>query len=371
MTVDLVNLQTHLANPLDSAATDAHRLAGIIGDRPSQYAKSPSLWNAVFRRLKLDAAFAPFDVDEPKLASVVAALRGMDRVLGFSVTVPYKVKIIPLLDALDEKARQIGAVNTVVRSDEGRLVGYNTDGSGFLTSLTGNDLPGQAPLLPSVEGAQAMLIGAGGAARAVAFYLAEAIGADGQLTIANRSADAAERLAADVGRAYGNARAIAEDEIPLIARSVSLLVNCSTKGQSGLRRVASDRVTLLEPYSALASAQPASLVDRPSESREDVARAIFEASLDDITRNNDLSAHTAVAIPRTTVGYDLVYDPRDTVFCRHLRWSGHRVANGKGMNIAQAADALFEKVCRGYLGGRGLLTADGYRQVVGIMSEVW
>ncbi len=371
--MDLGAIQAHVTNRLDPGATCGERLAGIIGDHPSQYAKSPSLWNAAFRALQLNAVYLPFDVTASQLPELVRALRDTEALLGFNVTVPYKIRILDHLNEVDSKARQIGAVNTVVRTEDGRLVGYNTDGSGFLKSLTGSAAPGQPPLMTpaSLAGARVLLIGAGGSARAVAFYVADAIGATGELVVANRTAEAARRLAADVSDAYRNARAVLESEIASLARSVSLIVNCSTKGQSGLRQVGDDRVTLLEPYSALAPAAPVAVPDRGHATTDEVVREIFAASHEDIARNNALSASVALAVPPDAVGYDLVYDPRDTVFCRHLRWSGHRVANGKGTNIAQAVDALVEKVCRGYLASRNMRTPDVYRRVTGVMTEVW
>jgi len=117
------------------------------------------------------------------------------------------------LDELDPKAKQIGAVNTIVRTPEGKLVGYNTDGSGFLWSLTKPLLAGEAPLLPDPKGVETVMIGAGGAARAVAFYLAEAIGG-ARLVIANRNRAAAVSLADEVSRVYGNTSAIARTRWP-------------------------------------------------------------------------------------------------------------------------------------------------------------
>jgi shikimate dehydrogenase len=363
-------IETCVSNRLDASAHRAGRLAGIIGDRPSQYAKSPSLWNAVFRNLNLDCVYLPFDVDEPNLGSLVGMLRRTDRLLGFNVTVPYKVKIIGHLDGLDEKTRQIGAVNTVVRTEDGRLIGHNTDGSGFLSSLTTHLLRDEKPLLPDLKGVDALIAGAGGAARAVAFYLAEAIGS-GQLVIANRTREAAAALADEVNRAYGNASGVGEDEIARVAPSAGLVVNCSTKGQSGIRRLSGGRVTILEPYSALASASPAVLPEGEAEQGAKFSRQWFEASLEDIERNNRVSAEVALRMPSSVAAYDLVYAPLETVFLRHCRLTGHRTANGKGMNIAQAVDALFDKVCRGYFRELGLDSPETCRRIVNVMCDIW
>ena len=360
-------LAPYLSNSLEGAAIGGHRFAGIFGDRPSQYAKSPSLWNAVFQALKLDAVYVPFDVDEPKLGGLVGALRGLPQFLGGNVTVPYKVRIIEYLDDLDTKARQIGAVNTVVRTPDGRLIGYNTDGGGFMQSLTTDLLPKEAPLLPDPRGVDVLMVGAGGAARAVAFFLAEAIGR-GRLTIVNRTHTAAVELADAVNRVYGNTTAAHEDTIGKVAASAGLVVNCSTKGQSGLRKLPGGEATMLEPYSALAPANPARL---PESLGADFPRRWFEASLADIEHNARAGAEVVLGLPPHAVAYDLIYSPLETVFLRHCRLAGHRTANGKGMNIAQAVEAFCDRVCPGYLAEAGLAGAEGRRRVVEAMASVW
>lgn len=363
-------IQPWVGNRLEAATPRAERMAGIIGDRPSQYAKSPSLWNAVFRTMNLDCVYYPFDVDAANLGRLTDALRRTDRLLGLNVTVPYKMKIIEHLDGLDDMARQIGAVNTVVRMEDGRLIGFNTDGSGFLWSLTAPLLAGEAPLLREPKGTDALMIGAGGAARAVAFYLAGAIGG-GKLVIANRSGDAARALAEDVNRAFGNARAIADDEIGEAIASVGLVVNCSTKGQSGLRKLADGSVTSLEAYSAFAPANPAVFPEAEAGKGPAFMRRWLEASLADIEQNNHRSAELALRLKPEAVAYDLIYAPLETVFLRHCRLAGHPTANGKGMNIAQAVDAFFNKVCRAYLEARGLHTTQGHDDIVQAMCRAW
>lgn len=368
--VDLSEIRPHVINRLDRSLESADRLAGIIGDRPSQYAKSPVIWNAVFKTLGLSAVFIPLDVEEDHLANLVHALRRNEGLLGFSVTVPYKVKIISLLDDLDGKARQIGAVNTVVRTKEGRLVGYNTDGSGFIWSLTSPLMPGEEPLLPQLKGVDALIIGAGGAGRAVAFYLAEAVG-NGRLHITNRTKETAIDLAQEVNRAYGNARAVEEQQISQVVPSVGLIVNCSTKGQSGIRKLPGGRLTSLEPYSALAPAQPASLGEDEPKNNSEFYRKWFVGSLRDIEQNNRISTETVGQMSPNAVAYDVVYSPLETTFLRHCRLVGNRVAGGKGMNIAQAFDALYNKICPSYLKEQGLENSETRNRIVRSMVDVW
>jgi shikimate dehydrogenase len=363
-------LQPHLANRLDPAADKRERLAGIIGDRPSLYAKSPSLWNAVFEALKLDATYLAFDVDEPKLKGLCDALRRSERLLGCNVTIPYKVKVLEYLDDLDPKACGIGAVNTIVRTDDGRLVGYNTDGSGFLRSLTTPLVENEAPLLSDLRGTDVLMIGAGGSARAVAFYLADSIG-QGELTIANRTAALATALADDVRTTGARVRTIGEADVATAAASAGLIVNCSTKGQAGLRKLPDGHVTVLEPYSSLAPATPATLPEAEAANAAEFHRRWFAASLADIERNNHASAEAVTRMAPSAVAHDLIYAPLETVFLRQCRLSGRRTANGKGMNIAQAVDALCNKVCRRWFEELGSATPETERRIVRIMSEAW
>jgi shikimate dehydrogenase len=369
MANDLAAIQAQIVNTLPANAATTARFAGIIGDRPSQYAKSPSLWNAIFKAMKLDAFYVAFDVDEPNIGALTKAMRANERLLGGNVTVPYKVKVMEHLDDLDPKARQIGAVNTIVRTPEGKLVGYNTDGSGFLWSLTKPLLVGEQPLLPEPKGVDTLLIGAGGAARAVAFYLAEAIGG-ARIVIANRNAKAAAALADEVNKAYGNATAIGEDKIAKAIGSVGLVVNSSTKGQYGQRKLAGGKVTMLEPYSSLAAADPATFSDADA-GKADFQRRWFEATLPDLAKNATDSLDAARKMKADAVAYDLVYAPLETTFLRQARLTGHKTANGKGMNIAQAVDALYSRVCRGWLELQGLANDDTHRRIVQVMCEVW
>ena len=121
--------------PLDEKAIAGKTVAGIIGDSPSHYSKSPALWNAAFRHLGMNATYLPFDVDDAHVGDLLRVLRDSEQFIGVNVTVPHKVRVMDFLDELDPGAARIQAVNTVVRSADGRLTGYNTDGEGFIDSL--------------------------------------------------------------------------------------------------------------------------------------------------------------------------------------------------------------------------------------------
>lgn len=171
--------------------TGATRVVGVIGD-PIAHSLSPPMHNAAFKEEGLDWVYVPFHVRAESLAAAVEGLRAIGLV-GFNVTVPHKVAIVPLLDELDQSARLIGAVNTVVRRD-GRWVGYNTDGLGFLRSLQT-----EAGFEPN--GQRVLLLGAGGAARAIGVQLA--LEGAACVDVANRTYARAVELVSHLGDATG------------------------------------------------------------------------------------------------------------------------------------------------------------------------
>jgi shikimate dehydrogenase len=366
---NIARIQSCIRNRLDEEAIGAKRLVAVIGDSPSRYSKSPSLWNAAFRAFKIDAAvYVALDVDDDQLPALMAAVKESDRVLGLQVTVPHKVAVMNHLDALDENAARIGAVNTIVRAENGRLAGANTDGEGFVESLLTAQSPGARPFMESLGAIDALILGAGGSARAVAFAMAEKIGS-GHLLIANRTYESARSLAADIGTSYGNARAIRDEEIAAHAPRADLIVNCTTKGQGGIRKTAAG-ATILEPYSALAPAHPAGLPEHEQETAA-AYRDWRDASSADIEANNEASWKIALSVPPAAGFYDLVYHPAETVFLRHARQSGHRTLNGQGMIVGQAAEAFFNHICRPLLERENLHTAETKRRLVEIMRRAW
>jgi shikimate dehydrogenase len=159
------------------------KICAIIGD-PVGHTMSPAMHNAAFKKVGLDYLYIPFRVVPEQLSQAVAGLRALS-VAGFNVTIPHKVAVIPLLDSLDPLAEKIGAINTVVNSN-GELRGYNTDAEGFYRVLLEQGF--------SPQGKNVVLLGAGGAARAIAYILAEQ---GARLTILNRlqELDWAENIA--------------------------------------------------------------------------------------------------------------------------------------------------------------------------------
>ena len=215
---------------------------GIIG-YPIGHSISPRFQQAGLDHLAVDHQYLPYEAPPDLVADFVASLRS-DSVRGINVTVPHKEAVIPFLDEIDEWAAEAGAVNTIVNRG-GRLVGYNTDGYGFLRALRES-----AGLDPA--GKRALILGAGGSARGVVQALLRAGVAE--LVIANRT----------LGRAKALADLAANREVPALAMELTdlgtddvppetaLIVNCTSLGMHhGPDETASPMAASQIPPSAL------------------------------------------------------------------------------------------------------------------------
>ena len=168
--------------------TGATRLAAVIGD-PIRHSRSPAIHNAAFAAAGLDWAFVAFEVPNGRGRDAVVAMRALG-LGGLSVTMPHKQDAAWACDELTPEAATLGAVNTVVADERGRLLGASTDGEGFLRSVREHGVdPAAGP---------ALVLGAGGAGRAIALALAHAGAA---VTVAARRLDAAESAAGMVAGA--------------------------------------------------------------------------------------------------------------------------------------------------------------------------
>ncbi len=195
-------------------------LAGIFG-YPIRHSISPAMHNAAFEHIGIDAVYEAWETAPNDLAAGVAALRS-ETYLGANVTVPHKQAVMEHLDEIDDLATRIGAVNTIVNRS-GRLIGSNTDALGFINSLRG-----EAGV--SVSGLEVVLVGAGGAARATAYALADERA--GALTIANRTVERAISLAEELRRAgvETTAFSIVAPEFMIACKRADLIVNSTSVG---------------------------------------------------------------------------------------------------------------------------------------------
>jgi shikimate dehydrogenase len=199
------------------------KVCGVIGD-PIEHTMSPVIHNAAFKKLGLDYLYVPFRVRKEELGQAVAGIRALN-IRGLNVTIPHKVTVMPMLDGLDPLAEKIGAVNTIVNND-GDLRGYNTDAAGFLQALLER---GVEP-----EGKNTVMLGAGGASRAISYILAER---GAHLVILNRQLelDWAEELAWRISHDFGEevrALELNEGNLSVALEGADILVNATSVGMS-------------------------------------------------------------------------------------------------------------------------------------------
>jgi len=196
-------------------------ICGVMGD-PVEHSVSPAMHNAAFRKLGLNYVYLPFRVSRDRLAGAVEGIRAL-HIAGMNITIPHKVSIIPLLDEVDPLAQRIGAVN-ILHNKDGRLTGGNTDADAFLRMIKEHGIDG--PGLPAV------VLGAGGASRAVCFALAS-LGCG--ITILNRNVGKARDCAADLEKYTGRASAVLElnrDNLAAALTDAGLVVNTTSLGMS-------------------------------------------------------------------------------------------------------------------------------------------
>jgi shikimate dehydrogenase len=170
--------------------TGTTEIYGILG-HPVTHSLSPIIHNAAFQALGLDCCYLPFDVGPRDLKKGIQGLSALG-IKGFNLTIPHKEAVIDLLDEVSSEAARIGAVNTVLIR-QGRLIGYNTDGHGFVNAF-------QEETGVSLRGKKVLLLGAGGAARAVAFRLAQE--EIESMLIINRTLSSAKALIRDLGKKF-------------------------------------------------------------------------------------------------------------------------------------------------------------------------
>ncbi len=205
----------------DRIVSGRTRLCGVIGD-PIEHTMSPAIHNAAFTRMGLDYIYVPFHVKEEELGKAIEGMRALN-IRGLNVTIPHKVNIIPLLDELDPLAKKIGAVNTVT-NDDGVLKGSNTDASGFLRALLERGI--------EPKGKNVVILGAGGASRAISFILAER---GAYLVILNRRLERAEELARWLSQIFGRevrALELVEGNLARVLDGTDILVNATSMGMS-------------------------------------------------------------------------------------------------------------------------------------------
>lgn len=194
------------------------RVAALLG-YPVGHSVSPAMMNAAMAKLGLNMVYVALEVRPADLPAAIDGVRSLG-LTGVNLTIPHKEAVLPCLDAVSDDARVIGAVNTIVNQD-GRLIGHNTDGRGFLAALEGYRLNGKC----------VVILGAGGAARAVAVTCA--LQSTGEIVLVNRTRERALAIAeriTDLTRVKTLALVPDAEELSQIYRRADLVVNTTPLG---------------------------------------------------------------------------------------------------------------------------------------------
>ncbi|MBP1177379.1 shikimate dehydrogenase [Paenibacillus sp. PvR133] len=197
-------------------------LLGVLGD-PIKHSKSPLMHKIALQAAGIEGDFVPLHVKPDQLEDAMKGIRAM-HFRGVNVTIPHKVEVMKYLDEIDEGARLIGAVNTIV-NDNGRLKGYNTDGIGYVRSL-------KEETSVDLKGARIAVLGAGGAARGVIHALLEE--QPESVIILNRTRDKAEQLALEWTTEAIPVRGYSNEDAKNVLATVNVLINTTSVGMSPL-----------------------------------------------------------------------------------------------------------------------------------------
>ncbi|MFD2612674.1 shikimate dehydrogenase [Paenibacillus gansuensis] len=261
----------------DQGRLDSYtQMFGVFGD-PVRHSRSPVMMNRAFQATGVNGAYAAFHVKPAELKQAVEGIRALG-FRGVNVTIPHKVEVMNYLDEIDEGARFIGAVNTIV-NENGMLTGYNTDGIGYVRSLkeeTGITL----------KGSRIVIIGAGGAAKGVAYALAKE--SPERIVIVNRTEEKAREL----------------------ADNLSALVDAEGMGLAALEN-----------------------------SKESCTLVVNTTSVGMFPDIGELPAPTSWLKPGMTVS-DLIYNPLETRWLKEAAEAGCVTHGGLGMFIYQGAFAF-------------------------------
>jgi shikimate dehydrogenase len=246
----------------------------VIGD-PIDHSLSPNIHSAAFRELNLESSYIAYRIPKGELKDGIESLKKI-KIDGFNVTIPHKVEMMKYLDKMDESCSIIGAVNTVT-NDEGILKGYNTDMDGFLDPFKKKEI--------KIQGSKILLLGAGGAARAITAGVAKEKAK--HLTIANRTLEKANNLAQFANKIGLNADAITIEMIGNNLQDYDIIVNATSVGLK-----------------------------------------------------NEPSPISLESIKPETIVYDIVYMPMNTDFLKKAKQKGAKIIYGYEMLLGQAVRAF-------------------------------
>lgn len=276
-----MNIQSLVDNPV--ALNNQTRFAAIIGSHPSKGARSPKLWNAAFAAHEIDCTMIPLDVSQANLVPLLHQLEHDHRFIGGAIAAPYKELVASYLGIrIDPIARPIGSINCLFRSDNGELWGTNTDGEGALVSFLSR--------FGEIGDRRVVLIGPGGAGKAVAAYFSSAITNKQGFTIVGRNTHGFS-FAESLGVQFSDIKSIVNH-----LNDAEILINCTSVGGT------------TSPTDSILSE-------------------------DDVNR-----------LPINAIVFDIIYDPRPTLLLQRAQLRGLPTLDGLDMNLQQAVLAFSRAV---------------------------
>ncbi len=259
------------------------KIIGIIG-KNIENSLSPLIHNQILLKYSLNFCYLPFQVTETNLSKTIQGIKALN-IKGVNITFPYKEKVIKFLDELEESARRIGAVNTIV-NNKGALIGYNTDVIGFKKSL-------QEDEKFVIKEKKAVILGAGGAARAVVYALLEE-GIE-EICIFNRTLEKAKKIKQNLSSFFSKSRIsvflLEEEDLKDKIEKAHLLVNTTSLGMA--------------------------------------------PQVDNTPLPNEKLFHPALLV------YDLIYHPAKTLFLRQAERAGAKIINGLPMLVYQGIESFY------------------------------
>jgi len=252
------------------------QIVGVFG-APITHTASPAMHNAAFAALEMNWAYIAFHVEPANLRHALLGVRDMNY-RGINLTIPHKILALDIVDNVDAEARQLGAVNTVA-VESGKLRGFNTDGYGFAKALIEEfDL--------SLEGKRVLVIGAGGAGRAIAIKCA--LDGAAKVSVANRTAAKIQPIAEEIAKTKTAFQALTLTAIAAEMPEIDLLVNATSVG---------------------------------------------------LTEGDSLNLPANAFTPALAV-YDTIYRPAETLLLRQAANAGAKTSNGLSMLLHQGAKAF-------------------------------
>ena len=299
------------------ALKNNQKYALIIGLTPSRGARSPKLWNKVYKKKNSKIRMYPADVDKKKLKHLLKLLKNDANYIGGSVTAPYKIEIIKFLDSVSPEAKKIGSINTIAREKQ-KLIGYNTDYHGALSTL--NNFKNKKRIL---------ILGAGGASKAVITAILKKF-KNAKLFFYNRNKIKLDLFIKKIGlrkkyKIFRNHNSFTRYEYDLIVNTTSIGFDSWIKHKKKFFNL-----IFFSPLSELKNIKKINNIDYQKFKIYNYSKI----SRDNMNLKSFFSKNKKLDI------FDIIYNPKKTKLIKFSEKYGNKIHNGLEMNLIQAVKAF-------------------------------